>query len=598
MVNIKRFYNAVVTRTVNGLSVTKNEKINISDLSSVDFDKVVINEDVFLPNGKGQPLPDFSNVYINGSFDCSSFSITKDSVLPRGINVLKCFYSLNDLSILNGILPDSVKKVYVRNAIINSIKKDVNSFKAAEDFLVLYPNVEVIGKSEDLNLQNVVVSIKSSESQQKAVSQLIDKASSANTLNNKQVYAGYSDVSAAALELKNLDEFKDIDIKDLKKSIKTFLYKNADNDEWGNVKNYILTDKLPDLAISLLTETEEQSTDKKVNTENVKNNEIQPVVETVSKKIEEIEPIKIKKFFNKSVWSSVYKACKGNKPLLLKLLTTINDINLHPTQNRLVGGAGRVVYLKDGAMKVASSLELKNSCYLSQGFGRDNNRPRIVWCILSDGTFVASEFFANHGDGKNKSAYNTYIMSNNQKDRIEKYFADNRSEYLDVKKLLMDLKKEKKQEEYNKLEPKLVHSDVTEDLKEQQIIVQENISEQKKIESLPVPEIEIKEVVVAADKSVKRGRPKKQKKAEESDKKDVLFEANYTLTDVFEVMNKHIVEIKQRLTSETDTVKSLGVLKTLSEKLEEKQWLEKNIETVWKAFDILKQYMQIGIKQR
>ena len=82
MVNIKRFYNAVVTRTVNGLSVTKNEKINISDLSSVDFDKVVINEDVFLPNGKGQPLPDFSNVYINGSFDCSSFSITKDSVLP------------------------------------------------------------------------------------------------------------------------------------------------------------------------------------------------------------------------------------------------------------------------------------------------------------------------------------------------------------------------------------------------------------------------------------------------------------------------------------------------------------------------------------
>jgi len=63
-------------------------------------------------------------------------------------------------------------------------------------------------------------------------------------------------------------------------------------------------------------------------------------------------------------------------------------------------------------------------------------------------------------------------------------------------------------------------------------------------------------------------------------------------------MNKHIVEIKQRLTSETDTVKSLDVLKTLSEKLEQKQWLEKNIETVWKAFDILKQYMQIGIKQR
>ena len=70
------------------------------------------------------------------------------------------------------------------------------------------------------------------------------------------------------------------------------------------------------------------------------------------------------------------------------------------------------------------------------------------------------------------------------------------------------------------------------------------------------------------------------------------------MTDVFEVMNKHIVEIKQRLTSETDTVKSLDVLKTLSEKLEQKQWLEKNIETVWKAFDILKQYMQIGIKQR
>ena len=53
MVNIKRFYNAVVTRTVNGLSVTKNEKINISDLSSVDFDKVVINEDVFYLMARG-----------------------------------------------------------------------------------------------------------------------------------------------------------------------------------------------------------------------------------------------------------------------------------------------------------------------------------------------------------------------------------------------------------------------------------------------------------------------------------------------------------------------------------------------------------------
>ena len=81
--------------------------------------------------------------------------------------------------------------------------------------------------------------------------------------------------------------------------------------------------------------------------------------------------------------------------------------------------------------------------------------------------------------------------------------------------------------------------------------------------------------------------------------KKIVHSVNFYIKRVF-VSNEiaFLIAIKQRLTSETDTVKSLGVLKTLSEKLEEKQWLEKNIETVWKAFDILKQYMQIGIKQR
>ena len=70
-----------------------------------------IDADVNMGKGKKAPLPDFSNVIIKGVFDCSDFTISEDSVLPKGITGIICLHSIGNLSVLIGKLPKTVTKV-------------------------------------------------------------------------------------------------------------------------------------------------------------------------------------------------------------------------------------------------------------------------------------------------------------------------------------------------------------------------------------------------------------------------------------------------------------------------------------------------------
>lgn len=157
------FYDATIYKSVDGQVTYSFGQVDLFNLDLLDFDKIVINGDVALGNGKGKPLPNFSKVEINGEFDCSSFAILPDSVMPAGITALRCLYSFNSLAVLKEILPSTVKTLYVRNAIINAVQKDEETLQIAQEFLSVFPELEVIGKTETLRLREVIQNKQSKE---------------------------------------------------------------------------------------------------------------------------------------------------------------------------------------------------------------------------------------------------------------------------------------------------------------------------------------------------------------------------------------------------------------------------------------------------
>ena len=103
-----------------------------------------IDADVNMGKGKKAPLPDFSNVIIKGVFDCSDFTISEDSVLPKGITGIICLHSISNLSVLIGKLPKTVTKVVVRPSVLNAIIKNKNNeLEIAKQFADTYPNIQV-----------------------------------------------------------------------------------------------------------------------------------------------------------------------------------------------------------------------------------------------------------------------------------------------------------------------------------------------------------------------------------------------------------------------------------------------------------------------
>ena len=596
MTRMSCFCDASVIRQVDGQEVATLERVDLLNLASIDFDKIIINTDVDLGNGKGKPLPDFSKVEINGGLDCSSFSISEGTVLPRGITSLKCFYSFNDLGVLQSILPDSVKHVFVRNSIINAVKKSAVNLAFAQDFIRKFPGLEIIGKTDTLKLREVIEKIISEKN--KKIEKTNKRETSTYNIQTKGKKEGYLSLLEVANELKKFPDFKEISVKDLKKAIKTFLYAHSDDPQWGSLHNYLPEDKIQDVALALLiqendAEKEEVGKPVKAPAEKDKKEQIvkRPVKEAA---LEDFKVINIKKFFDKRIWGQVCKACKNNKAALIEFLKNISDVNLNPLQKDSRIGANRVACIKDGELKLVPNLELKNSCYITQGFGRGNNRPRVVWCIIPGGNLVASAFFANHGDGKNKTLYNYTISSTDLRDSTNEGFNRKKQDYLDVDTLLADF-------EYGK-------PDVPEQKQEEKVVIEENgsdnidnkflgktekdvteeqaIVESHAVESGAETVVEKTETVVPVP--VKKGRPRIPKKQDTS---DILYQASYELTDVFDLLNKDIMNLKQQLVYETDTIRSIELARILAGKLEDKQLLEQNIEIAKRTFEVLKRYM-------
>lgn len=634
------FYDATIYKSVDGQVTYSFGQVDLFNLDRLDFDKIVINGDVALGNGKGKPLPNFSKVEINGEFDCSSFAILPDSVMPAGITALRCLYSFNSLAVLKEILPSTVKTLYVRNAIINAVQKDEETLQIAQEFLSVFPELEVIGKTETLRLREVIQNKQSKEKKivsSKSTARAVVKSVKENT--NSRI--GFLSIADAALRIKEFPEFQKISIRDIKKQLKTFMYEHDDDVRWGNVQNYVLESTIPELVIELLKSADNaggvvgennvaqvETVEKKV--------EIKQEVEEVKKlektESEDLKPVVIKKFFDKRIWALVCKTVKSNKALLLKFLHNINDVNLNPVQKDVRVGAGRVACVKKGELKLVPNLELKNSCYIAQGFGRDNNRPRVIWCVLQNGEWVASAFYPNHGDGKNKCAYNSAILSNALRDKTAANFADNRQNYIDVETLLSDFMNENEKdlvdtkdgkknivptpvvevEEKNVVEPQVVSepenisADSLNEVKESVAPQSEAKKEEVASVSEPVPVLpEVKETVKPKRPRIRRiikGNtdvlPELEKSLEIYTKEDILYQMSYSFEDAFSLMNRDIFELKQKLMSETDTEKSLELAKQLSEKLQDKQTIEQNMQVAKKTFDLFKQYMSIHMGRK
>lgn len=135
-------------------------------------------------------------------------------------------------------------------------------------------------------------------------------------------------------------------------------------------------------------------------------------------------------------------------------------------------------------------------------------------------------------------------------------------------------------------------------------------SEAKKEEVVSVSELvpvlpEVKETVKPKRPRIRRiikGNtdvlPEPEKSLEIYTKEDILYQMSYSFEDVFSLMNRDIFELKQKLMSETDTEKSLELAKQLSEKLQDKQTIEQNMQVAKKTFDLFKQYMSIHMGRK
>ena len=89
----------------------------------------------------------------------------------------------------------------------------------------------------------------------------------------------------------------------------------------------------------------------------------------------------------------------------------------------------------------------------------------------------------------------------------------------------------------------------------------------------------------------KKRRPRIAKKINES---EILFQASYELEDVFDLINRDIAALKQQLLSEINTNRSIILANTLAKKLEEKRFIEQNLEIAKKTFSIFKRYANMS----
>lgn len=383
---------------------TEPEIISSLDLTALPYEKFnaeeklfIVDKDVVIEKGKQNPLPDFTNVVISGCFDCSSYTITQDTVLPSGITELKCLHSIQNLGVLQDKLPPSVHTVTVRTAILNAIKNNKDDALAiAKNFVQKYPNIVVTdGKSVLSNILADMETIK-----EKVITPKIQEKTVQVTVEKK------NDNWMSAEEIVNFVlqdfRFQSLTTEEIarlvrqSKSAKSQLKLNKCDmmREDNTVINCVHKDELPKI-LDFIQRQNERNNKKETNTVVDTKESNKTIKNTDTPKFfvgnKEVQETVIKKFIKNSVWKEIEKHCKNNIDKQLEFLYAIDIINIRP-----VDTAGKqVCYIQDGVLKTSSTITFKNAQWLSQGFGTLDDRARITWCMNND-TLIATEYFEEH----------------------------------------------------------------------------------------------------------------------------------------------------------------------------------------------------------
>ncbi len=407
----------------------KNDELTI--IFDIDLFELPYNEfneqsplwilnDVDMGKSKNRAWPNFKNVKIFGSFDCSNFTITPDTVLPECFDTLICKHSISDLEILINLLPKdfltlSKPCIIVRPAILNNIKNNKGAaLSIARRFAEKYPNIIVTDTKQVLS--EILTSIDKITEKQATTPKKEQQSTKKNDIKQKTAEWLSTDemaehITAQSPEISSLPHKQILRYIQMARStksslkIKTQKLLRADGakiscihiSETSHIIKFILE------HIAAHVKTKEKTTSKTITTAKPSQTiNIAPKRYFVGQN--EIIETKIEKYISPQAYRDIKTKCKDNTTDLLRILNDINVINVNPTDSQ----GQQVLYIQDNELKVSATIKFKHARCLCQGFGQLDNRSRIVWGV-SGRYFICQKFFSSH----NSTEYNEYFRALN-----------------------------------------------------------------------------------------------------------------------------------------------------------------------------------------
>ena len=412
------------------------------DMTCLPYDKInnlnklCIDGDVVMGEGKKQPLPDMSNVVIHGAFDCSKWTITSGTVLPSGITELKCAHSINGLEVLMDILKPTVQRVVVRPAILNNIKNDKDgALEIARKFVKKYPDV-IVTDGKKLFLSELLEEIDKEKSNVIVEKADVTPKQEQETIGPKTPdwvdYTELEEICIDRLSLKgklNRDVLKRwvrMALADKSKSDKIrgdgVVVKCVHRDNEKAVLDFVRAKYEEKSQTSAKTEKAAEKSDKKTVERSAEKTITANAPQKVFVNDKELSEIVIEKYIPESVLDNL--ALNDQ----ITLLREVDKVNIQPFEIK----KQQVHYIENGTVIRLPNLEFKNARVLSQKIQPRDNR-RIVW-YMEGNKFYAVYYFAKHDKSHE---YNLALQADNAEidaviNLVKKNIADAKEKGLDI----------------------------------------------------------------------------------------------------------------------------------------------------------------------
>ena len=418
------------------------EEISV-DMTCLPYDKfdnlrkLYIEEDVDMGKGNKQPLPDMSGVVIHGAFDCSTWTITSDTVLPSGITELNCAHSVNSLDVLIGILEPTVHRVVVRPAILNNIKNDKDgALEIARKFVAKYPNVVVTdGKKvflsnllAEIDKEKSIVTVEKADVKPKPEKKVIEPKTT-DWLDRAELI----EICVASPLLDGL-----LNEEDLERYIRMAMSQKSGakinkssrlradgatvicvhRDDIDAVLDFI-REKHDEIS---QTRTKTEKTTETPKTKPAEKTVIANAPQKVFVNDKELSEIVIEKYIPENVLGQLALSDQ------IALLQEVSKVNVRPFELK----KQQVHYIENGNVIRLPNLELKNARVLAQKIQSRDNR-RIVW-YMDGNKFYAVYYFAKHDKSHE---YNLVLQADNAEidgaiKLVKKNIADAKEKGLDI----------------------------------------------------------------------------------------------------------------------------------------------------------------------